>query len=241
MASDLIKAYVDQRLSYVNRAGQIIWRQNTIVPLHPPYRVREEKYKPNRDYLVYYPQVEGLTNQAEQLALNAKLKQLSQVKPIPADQQLDYTYTGDFDITFYQQQLLQLQLTGYNYPAGAAHGMPTMSYAIINLTNGRLYELKDLFKPNSDYVKVLSQIVGIRSKTILNTRMCFRTPIRGLVRISRFLLQRMLCISTSTHMISHPMRQGFQRLKFPFSRSRTSLIQKVRSGKLFIVECPFTG
>lgn len=130
--------------------------------------------------------MEGLTNQAEQIALNAKLKQLSQVKPIPADQQLDYTYTGDFDITFYQQQLLQLQLTGYNYPAGAAHGMPTMIYAIINLTNGQLYELKDLFKPNSDYVKVLSQIVGIRSKMILNTRMCFRTPIRGLVGISRF-------------------------------------------------------
>ncbi|WP_342551285.1 WG repeat-containing protein [Paenibacillus sp. FSL R7-0652] len=164
VAPDLIKVFVDQRLSYVNRAGQIIWQQNTIVPLNPPYRVREEKYKPNRDYLVYYPQVEGLSNQAEQNQLNARLKELSQVKAIPADQQLDYTYTGDFDITFYQQLLLQLQLTGYNYPAGAAHGMPTMVYAIINLSDGRLYELKDLFKPNSDYVKVLSQIVGEQIK-----------------------------------------------------------------------------
>lgn len=164
VAPDLIKAYVDQRVSYVNRTGQIIWRQNTIVPLHPPYRVREEKYKPNPDYLVYYPQVEGLTDQAVQLAVNAKLKALSQVKPIPADQKLDYTYTGDFDITFYQQQLLQLKLTGYNYPAGAAHGMPTMIYAIINLSSGQMYELKDLFKPNSDYVKVLSKIVGDQIK-----------------------------------------------------------------------------
>ncbi|MGO4530124.1 WG repeat-containing protein [Paenibacillus sp. 2TAF8] len=164
VAPNLIKVFVDQRLSYVNRAGQIVWQQNTIVPLHSPYRVREEKYKPNRDYLVYYPQVEGLTNQSDQDKLNARLKQLSQVKPVPADQQLDYTYTGDFDITFYQQQLLQLQLTGYNYPAGAAHGMPTMVYAIINLSNGQLYELKDLFKPNSDYVKVLSQIVGEQIK-----------------------------------------------------------------------------
>lgn len=94
VAPDLIKVFVDQRLSYVNRAGQIIWYQNTIVPLQPPYRVREEKYKPNRDYLVYYPQVEGLTSQAQQDVLNGKLKELSQVKPIPADQQLDYTYTG---------------------------------------------------------------------------------------------------------------------------------------------------
>ncbi|MCP1133614.1 WG repeat-containing protein [Paenibacillus polysaccharolyticus] len=164
VAQDLIKVFVDQRLSYVDRAGRMIWQQNTIVPLHPPYQVREEKYKPNRDYLVYYPQVDGLANQIEQDKLNAKLKELSQVKPIPADQQLDYTYTGDFDITFYQKQLLQLQLTGYNYPAGAAHGMPTMVYAIINLTDGQLYELKDLFKPDSDYVKVLSQIVGDQIK-----------------------------------------------------------------------------
>ncbi|MCM3172232.1 WG repeat-containing protein [Paenibacillus sp. MER 99-2] len=164
VAPNLIKAFVDQRLSYVNRSGQVIWKQNTIVPLHPPYRVREEKYKPNPDYLVYYPQVEGMADQAAQLGVNAKLKSLSQVKPIPADQKLDYSYTGDFDITFYKQQLLQLQLTGYNYPFGAAHGMPTMIYAIINLTNGRMYELKDLFKPNSDYVKVLSRIVADQIK-----------------------------------------------------------------------------
>ncbi|PYE49074.1 WG repeat-containing protein [Paenibacillus barcinonensis] len=164
VAPDLISVFVDQRLFYVNRAGQLIWQQNTIVPLEPPYRVREEKYKPNRDYLVYYPQVEGLTSQVQQDVLNTKLKELSQVKPILANQQLDYTYTGDFDITFYQQQLLQLQLTGYNYPAGAAHGMPTMMYAIINLSDGQLYELKDLFKPDSDYVKVLSQIVGEQIK-----------------------------------------------------------------------------
>ncbi|MEY8745653.1 WG repeat-containing protein [Paenibacillus tundrae] len=164
VAPNLIKAFVDQRLSYVNRNGQVIWKQNTIVPLQPPYRVREEKYKPNPDYLVYYPQVEGMADQAAQLGVNAKLKALSQVKPIPADQKLDYSYTGDFEISFYKQQLLQLQLTGYNYPFGAAHGMPTMIYAIINLTNGHMYELKDLFIPNSDYVKVLSRIVADQIK-----------------------------------------------------------------------------
>ncbi|NMO95680.1 WG repeat-containing protein [Paenibacillus lemnae] len=163
-APDLIKVYVDRRLSYVNRTGRIIWRQNTIVPLAPPYSVREEKYKPNRDYLVYYPQVEGLSDPSQQRALNAKLKMLSQVKPIPAEKQLDYTYTGDFEITFYQKQLLQIQLTGYNYPAGAAHGMPSIVYAIIHLSDGQLYELKDLFKPNSNYVQVLSGIVGDQIK-----------------------------------------------------------------------------
>ena len=120
----------------------------------------EEKYKPNPDYLVYYPQIEGMRDQATQQTLNTKLKEMSQLKFIPENQQLDYTYTGDFDVIFYKQKLLELELNGYNYPFGAAHGMPTKVYAVINLENGRMYELKDLFKPGIDYVKELSRIVG---------------------------------------------------------------------------------
>lgn len=156
----IIKASVDQRLSYLDRSGHVIWKQNTVIPLQPPYKVMEEKYKPNPGYLVYYPQIEGMRDQAAQQMLNTKLKEMSQVKYIPENQQLDYTYTGDFDIIFYKQKLLELELNGYNYPFGAAHGMPTRVYAIINLENGRLFGLKDLFKPNRDYVKELSRIVG---------------------------------------------------------------------------------
>ncbi|MBD2867863.1 WG repeat-containing protein [Paenibacillus arenilitoris] len=160
----LIKAFVDRRLSYMNRAGDVIWKQNTIIPLRSPYRVKEEKYKPNPDYLVYYPQVGGMTDQAAQRTVNNQLKELSQVKPIPGDRKLDYSYTGDFDVAFYKNKLLELRLDGYHYPFGAAHGMPTQTYAIVDLGSGRMYALKDLFKPGSDYVKALSDIVGKQIK-----------------------------------------------------------------------------
>ncbi|WP_328803920.1 WG repeat-containing protein [Paenibacillus glycinis] len=160
----LIKAYIDQRLSYLARDGRIVWKQNTVIPLKAPYAVKELKFKPNPDYLVYYPEVEGIADAAGQRAVNAKLKEMSQVKPIPANQQLDYAYSGDFEVGFYKQQLLELELTGYNFPFGAAHGMPTRTYAIIDLTSGRMFALKDLFKPGSDYVKVLSDIVGKQIK-----------------------------------------------------------------------------
>lgn len=156
----LIKVFVDQRLSYLDRSGHVIWKQNTVIPLQPPYKVIEDKYKPNQDYLVYYPYIDGMRDQAAQQTLNSKLKEMSQVKFIPEHEQLKYTYTGDFDVIFYKQKLLEIELNGYNYPFGAAHGMPTKVYAIINLENGRMYELKDLFKPGSDYVKELSRIVG---------------------------------------------------------------------------------
>jgi len=156
----LIKAFADQRLSYIDRSGRAIWRQNTVIPLQPPYLVKEEKYKPNADYIVYYPVVEGIKDPAAERTVNARLKELSQVKPVPADQKLDYTYSGDFQVQFYKHNLLVLKLDGYRYPLGAAHGMPSMVFALIDLASGRMYGLKDLFKPGSDYVKRLSDIVG---------------------------------------------------------------------------------
>ncbi|WP_438444964.1 WG repeat-containing protein [Gorillibacterium sp. sgz5001074] len=164
MMGSLIQANVDIRVSYLDRSGRIVWEQNKVIPLTPPYRVVEVKYKPNKDYLVYYPQVEGMRDRAAEKQVNAKLKELAQVKPVDPAAQLDSTYTGDFSVAFFRQQLLVLELNGYDYPFGAAHGMPYRVYAHVDLVTGRFYTLADLFKPGSDYAKVLSGIVAEQIK-----------------------------------------------------------------------------
>src|SRR5690606_30976791 len=68
------------------------------------------------------------------------------------------------NVAFYRNQLLVIELNGYHYPLGAAHGMPSMVYAHINLKTGQFYVLADLFKPQSDYVKMLSRIIGLQIK-----------------------------------------------------------------------------
>nr|WP_236871143.1 hypothetical protein [Brevibacillus laterosporus] len=68
----------------------MIYAQNTIIPLTKQYRVKEEKYQPNKDYLVYYPQIGGMANMVAQEQVNKRLKELSQVKKIDKDVQLDY-------------------------------------------------------------------------------------------------------------------------------------------------------
>ncbi|MBV7272532.1 WG repeat-containing protein [Clostridium sp. PL3] len=158
LLDNIIKANVDYRLSYYDKAGKLIWRQNTEVPLNNGYILNEEKYKPNRDYLVYYPQLSGAKDKNKERIINDELKKLSNLKDVGSEQ-LDYSYLGGFDITFYKKDLLVLELWGYNYPFGAAHGMPTQIYVHINLKNGDFYELKDLFKKNSNYVKRLSDII----------------------------------------------------------------------------------
>ncbi|OGO79396.1 MAG: hypothetical protein A2Y23_06065 [Clostridiales bacterium GWB2_37_7] len=159
---DLIKANIDQRVFYMDRDGMMVWRQNTIIPLNPQYKVVEEKYSPDKNYLVYYPRIFGMKNENAQKNVNEELKALSQVKSVAAP--LDYSYTGDFSVEFFKKSLLALKLDGYQYYFGAAHGMPTQVYPNIDLVSGHIYALKDLFKPGSDYVTVISDIISQQIK-----------------------------------------------------------------------------
>jgi len=158
---NLIRADVDQRTSYYNARGKQVWKENTVIPLRPPYSVLEKKYNPNSDYLVYYPVVEGIANVEVSRDVNEKLRKLSLAEGAGSGGAAqDFSYTGDFAVSFFRKNLLVLELNGYRFPFGAAHGMPTRIYAHINLRNGKFYQLRDLFKPGSKYVEKLSEIVG---------------------------------------------------------------------------------
>lgn len=159
LIGNVIQFEGEERVFYFDRSGKVIWEPNRIIPLTPPYRVKEEKFKPNRDYFVYFPQVEGMADQAAQKKVNEKLKELSKLKNIPSNIQLNFYYSGDFAVTFFQENLLVLELNGYFYRWGEAHGLHNQTHVHINLMNGHFYELKDLFKPNSNYVQVLSKMI----------------------------------------------------------------------------------
>jgi Protein of unknown function (DUF3298). len=226
LEDDLIQVNIDQRIKYANRNGRIVWEPNTVIPLRLPYLVREHKYKPNKDYVVYYPAVEGIADQAAQERLNDTLKVLSQVKPIPGDQVLGYTYTGDFNVTLFKKNLLEIELVGYNYPAGAAHGMPTKVYAHINVTNGAMYALKDLFKPGSDYVKVISDIVGEQIKTDPQYDYVFPDTYKGIKPDQPFFVtQDALHVYFEPYDIA-PYAAGFPAFKIPFSQIMNIIDEK---------------
>lgn len=154
----VIKGEIDFRLVYFNKKGERIWEQNRIIELRNGMRVHEEKYTPNKDFLVYYPRLSGLG--VKDRTVNQTLKDLAGIKETPAHLQLESNYMGDFEIPFYQGDLLEIEITGYDYPFGAAHGMPVKKYAHLDLHSGAFYQLKDLFKPGSRYVKVISAIIG---------------------------------------------------------------------------------
>lgn len=213
---NLIKVDVDHRISYLDKAEKVIWSQNTIIPLNKESKVKEEKYKPNRDYLVYYPQIQGMKDITAQNSVNNKLKELSQVKPIDSNVQLDYNYFGDFNVELFKKNLLVLELEGYNYPIGAAHGMPTKIYAHVDLESGKLYELKDLFKKNSNYVKVLSDIIEKQIKNNKEYSYVWLDSYKGIKEDQPFYVtEDALYIYFYPYDIA-PYAAGFPTFKIPF-------------------------
>ncbi|HLO12746.1 MAG TPA: WG repeat-containing protein [Pseudoneobacillus sp.] len=213
----LIKGIIDMRLRYYNLKGMLVWSQNQIIPLNDRFRVIERKFSPNKDYLVYYPEIQGMRFEAMQKKVNNKLAKLSGVKDIDPNQQLQSNYTGDFEISFFQKRLVVLEINGYDYPFGAAHGMPVKVYAHVDLESGVFYELKDLFRENSDYVKVLSDIIGEQIKNDPQYEYVFPNTYKGIAPNQPFYVDKNnLYIYFAPYEIA-PYAAGFPTFKIPFT------------------------
>ena len=52
----------------------------------------------------------------------------------------------------------------YYYAYQAAHGMTIVKSLTFDIKTGRTYKLSSLFKPDSNYVKVLSDIISLQIK-----------------------------------------------------------------------------
>ncbi len=155
----LVYADIDKRPYYMNKQGEIVYRPSSTVTLKSGVKVSEEKFRPNRNYLVYYPALSELKDLKIQDSVNTKLRDRWIDKKIKPTDNLDYDYEGNFKIGFNRKNLLELQKSAYDFPFGAAHGMPLMEYAHIDTRTGAFYQLENLFKDGSNYVKVLSDIL----------------------------------------------------------------------------------
>lgn len=112
---------------------------------------------------IYYPKVIGLQNTNAQQSINQSIYQLVQslIKWQHQQQGAD-SFTemiGSFEIKTNERNILSLSLTNYAFAYHHAHGLTFIKSLTFNVQTGRQYQLKELFKPESDYVEVLSKIV----------------------------------------------------------------------------------
>jgi hypothetical protein len=160
LKNDIIKAELDQDLLYSKKDKTILWKNNNLTVLTPSITVKEVKFKPTRTVCVYYPLVEGLEDKKIQDIVNTQLKSIftDSRNELTAEDKLS---VEDSFQAILINQLLVISKSGYDYPSGAAHGMPIMDYHFIDITTGEFYELSDLFKADSNYKEKLNELIRV--------------------------------------------------------------------------------
>ncbi len=168
---NLLQAKLDGGLIYLKDTGEIIWQQDKTIPLGNGISVKEVTYRKDFLTLIQYPQVTGLTNADVQNNINKQLKEdfIGNYEKRKNEQGEDYLeeVTINFSASI-NKNLITIEKSGYWYPVGAAHGMPSLDYFHIDLKTGVFYQLKDLFLPNSKYEDKLTALV--KNQISLNKR-----------------------------------------------------------------------
>jgi len=118
---------------------------------------------------IEYPVVVGMANMAVEQKINYAI--LAMVNKLYADQvkQLlnqGYPQTtpmeirGWYEIKTNERGVLSLSIGNYTMAYPAAHGWTIIKSLTFDTLTGEIYQFNDLFKPDSGYIKILSDIVS---------------------------------------------------------------------------------
>jgi hypothetical protein len=167
---DIIKVQCDNYLSYYRKDGSLIWEQNRDYAFDSGVIVKRNSYRPDYYTYIEYPEIIGLSDSSLQEKINKELSDAflkDKEKTTQRNLENESIQTDSYHAEK-NKDLLTIQMKGYLYPIGAAHGMPYTADYPLNLKTGEIYKLKDLFKPNSKYAEKLTSIV--RNQIALNKK-----------------------------------------------------------------------
>ncbi|KGR84490.1 DUF3298 and DUF4163 domain-containing protein [Lysinibacillus odysseyi] len=112
---------------------------------------------------IYIPQVVQMANEQLEIYINHEIIKEAEKMIEQQDGNIGgpsvEEILGTYELKNNQRNVLSLSLSNYTYHAHAAHGMTVLQSLTFDLLKGKRCELKDLFKPGSDYVKQLSAII----------------------------------------------------------------------------------
>lgn len=161
LTGNLIKASATDQLHYYTHNNKLVWKSDDTLVFQNGIKVKTIRYVPNIFMSVSYPLIDGMADKSLQDKLNSSLKKKFMASGMDSEKNGD-KYTDDITTSFsaeLNKDLLTIYEGGYDYPFGAAHGMPYRSEYFINIKTGKTYTLDDLFKKNSGYKQKLIRIV----------------------------------------------------------------------------------
>jgi len=127
---------------------------NTVIP--PVLVISRRLMMPNIN--LFYPVVTGMANQSIQYSINNRIHSLV-IDLIVKQGYYDNPQTqvtGWYEIKTNERGILSLSIGNYSYVPMAAHGLTIIKSLTFDIHTGKLYQLSDLFKPGSNYIRLIS-------------------------------------------------------------------------------------
>lgn len=134
---------------------------------NPVYIFTRRIASPFQNLVIDYPFAAGLRNPAVQNIINCRIintvneliyeqtgKLLEQGYKSP-----QMTIQGWYELKTNQRGVLSLSLGNYTIAYPAAHGLTIIKSLTFDINTGKEYTLGELFKPGSNYVGILSEII----------------------------------------------------------------------------------
>lgn len=120
--------------------------------------ITENKIK-NECTDVSYPQVAGLKNDNVQSKINQLIsRQILDL--IPKEGCRDYeTIKGTYEVKLNRDGILSMKFNVYTFRKQAANGLDVQKSITVNLETGKIYQVYDLFKRNSNYRAVITRLI----------------------------------------------------------------------------------
>jgi len=132
-----------------------------------PIATRTLTVNAGEDKVIHYPEVIGLQDKGWQATVNALIAKQTQKlidQQVGDDPSNVTTLIGEYELKNNQRNIFSLLQSNYMYRYQAAHGMTIIGSLTFDMDKKKVYTLKELFKPDSDYVGRLSAIVAKQIK-----------------------------------------------------------------------------
>lgn len=132
-----------------------------------------DKSNTNADIQIQYPQISGLTDEAEQ-AINTVFKQKAEAFATASEKQAStrdgsvehkYDISQNFVVTFNREGLLSIVVDQNSY-LGGAHGSTIREGLTFSINTGKQLELGDLMKAAPNYKQNLDKMLKERTKEV---------------------------------------------------------------------------
>lgn len=133
-----------------------------MMPITLPVEIKTMQVSNGAEQQIFYPRVIGMqNNRLEQLINRSIVNQTQQLINLQTNSSPSTVVEmlGTYEVKNNQRDVLSLSLSNYTYHYHAAHGMTYIKSLTFDLQQGKLVQLKDLFKPGSDYINRISTLI----------------------------------------------------------------------------------